>query len=183
MRKSPIVAGLALIVVGLALYFLRDSMETRVLMFLLMGSAFIAAFLYERAYGFLVPGGIMLGLGVGLMAEDWSWFPIAQPPPFGLGLGFLLIYVLDSLITREGGWWPLIPGGVLVLVGIDLQREFLRWAFNDGWPLAIVALGLFLVLRGLLAKSKGDESPPRAGASASGQAVEPPESAEPVDQA
>jgi hypothetical protein len=162
MRKSPVVAGLALIVAGLALFFLRHSVETRVLMFLLIGGAFVAVFLYERAYGFLVPGGIMLGLGVGLLAEDWSWLPIAQPAPFGLGLGFLLIYALDHVLTREGGWWPLLPGGMLVLVGIGLQRDFLRWTFREGWPLAIVAVGLFLVLRGLFGSSP-DAIEPTAG--------------------
>jgi len=149
MRRSPVVGGLALIVVGLALFFLRGSMETRVLMFLFMGGVFIAAAVYERTYGFLVPGGIMLGLGIGLLAEDWAWLPISESTPFGLGLGFLLIYALDRLLMREGSWWPLVPGGMLMLVGIGMQRDVVRWVFREGWPLAIVAVGVFLVLRGL----------------------------------
>jgi hypothetical protein len=156
MRKSPVVAGLLLIVAGLALFFLRDVVETRIVMFLLIGTAFVAAFLYEREYGFLVPGGIMIGLGAGLAAEDYMALPIDNPAPVGLGLGFLLIWVLDTMVTKTGGWWPLIPGTALVVFGSGYAQEFLRWTFRDGWPLALVALGILLVARGLMGKDLPD---------------------------
>ena len=156
MRRSPIVAGLLLISVGLALFFLKDSLESRVVVFFLIGGGFLSAFLYERNYGFLVPGGILTGLGLGLLVEDWAFVPIAEPVPFGLGVGFLLIYALDTLYTRCGGIWPLFPGTILVLVGSGAQRDLVRWLFREGWPLVLVAAGVVLVLRGLLQSRDGD---------------------------
>ena len=120
MRKSPIVTGLLLIAVGLVLYFLQGTTEGHVTVFLLMGGLFIAAYFSQREYGLLVPGGVLTGLGLGLLAEDWSLLDATQPVPLGLGLGFLLIFVSDRLYTRAGNGWPLIPGGILVLVGIGL---------------------------------------------------------------
>ena len=151
MRRSSSVTGLLLIVIGLVLYFLQGTTQGHVVAFLLMGGIFTAAFLSEREYGYLVPGGVLTGLGTGLLIDDWSLLPIAEPVPFGLGCGFLLIYLLDRLVTRAGSWWPLMPGGILVLVGIGAQRELIRWLFREGWPLALVAVGIFLVLRGLFA--------------------------------
>ncbi|NKB88355.1 MAG: hypothetical protein GKS06_09055 [Acidobacteria bacterium] len=152
MRKSPVVAGLLLIVAGLSMFFLRDVVETRVLMFLLIGTAFIAAFFYEREYGFLVPGGIMVGLGLGLVAENYMSLPFENPTATGLGAGFLLIWALDTMVTRTGGWWPLVPGGILVIVGSGFMVDGVRWVFRDGWPLVLVALGILLVARGLMGK-------------------------------
>lgn len=149
MRRSPLTAGVVLVLGGLLLYWFQDSADTRVLMFWLIGGAFITAFVYERQYGYLVPGGILFGIGTGLAAETWLTLPVSEPVPLGLGLGFLLIYVLDQVVTREGGWWPLVPGGVLTLVGIGKRSEFGRWVFEDGWPLVIVAAGVVLILRGL----------------------------------
>lgn len=149
MRRSSSATGLVLIVIGLVLYFLQGTTQGNVVAFLLVGGIFIAAFLSEREYGYLVPGGVLTGLGVGLLIEDWSLLSVAQPVPFGLGCGFLLVYALDRLFTRASNWWPLIPGGILVLVGIGAQRGVVRWLFREGWPLALVAVGLFLVLRGL----------------------------------
>lgn len=159
MRKSPIVTGLLLIAVGLVLYFLQGTTEGHVTVFLLLGGLFIAAYFSRREYGLLVPGGVLTGLGLGLLAEDWSLLDATQPVPLGLGLGFLLIFVVDRLYTRAGNWWPLIPGGILVLVGIGLQRGIVRWVFREGWPLALVAAGVFLILRSLFGSASEDVEP------------------------
>jgi len=35
----------------------------------------------------------------------------------GFALGWLLITILSRTITSKFIWWPLIPGGVLAMVG------------------------------------------------------------------
>jgi len=62
--------------------------------------------------------------------------------------------VLDRLFTRAGSWWPLVPAGVLVLVGAGVPGEIMRWLFREGWPLAFVAVGVFLILRSLFGSGR-----------------------------
>ena len=63
----------------------------------------------------------------------------------GLGAGFIAIYLLDSLRRRAGSsWWPLVPGAVLVLVG--LLQNTTRWSgLGDlGWPLFLIVAGAII---------------------------------------
>ena len=57
--------GIALIVIGTVLYLLERSRGIdAAAVFLLVGSAFFAAYLYRREFGYLVAAGILLGLGL-----------------------------------------------------------------------------------------------------------------------
>lgn len=76
---------------------------------------------------------------------------------FGLGCGFLAIAVVDRLVSASGGvwWWPLIPGGVLVVTGAssltgvpNLERYLV--------PAALIIIGAALLLR--RPSSDGDET-------------------------
>lgn len=148
-RKEPVLTGIVLIVLGLGLYVLQSSDVGSEVVFLAIGGAFLAGYLYRREYGLLVPACVLLGIGLGLTLE--SRFPslIGEPVPLGLGVGFLSIYVLDRVYTRTGSWWPLIPGGILAFVGVAEDVRVVRWFFESGWPLAIAAVGVVLLLRGL----------------------------------
>ncbi len=113
-----------------------------------VGLAFLVAYALTRRYGFLVPGGILTGLGVGIIYES-QMHARGATVVLGLGLGFLGIYAVDAAARKTPrGWWPLIPGGVLTLIGL-LQaagQEFLgsigRW-----WPVLLIAVGAYLVFR------------------------------------
>ena len=87
--------------------------------------------------GFLIPGAIILGLGVGLVLHSFQFFGGwgGDVVTLGLGLGFCLIWVLE-----RRHWWALIPGGILVLVGLSTI-----YIFGALWPLALIALGAYLL--------------------------------------
>ncbi len=143
---SQRILGLLLIAIGAALLlvFTTDVGGEVVVGFL--GLGFLAAYAMTRTYGFLVPGGILTGLGAGLVIES-------QVGPrgwavFGLGCGFLVIAVIDRLVSTPGGvwWWPLIPGGILVVAGAsnltgvpNLERYLV--------PAALIIIGVALLLR------------------------------------
>ena len=60
---------------------------------IIIGAAFVVAYLSRREYGFLIPGCILLGLGLGRIGADlWNVYEYAT---IGLGVGFLAIYVID----------------------------------------------------------------------------------------
>jgi Na+/H+ antiporter NhaD/arsenite permease-like protein len=65
----------------------------------------------------------------------------------GLGLGFVLIYIIDLLRRGTTPWWPLAPGGVLILVGLaESSPQFQTW-FSRGWPVLLILFGLVLLVR------------------------------------
>ena len=156
---GQVAAGLALIVLGAGLLALeRTGGSPDHLFLILVGGVFAAGYFYKKAFGLLIPGGILIGLGSGLAYEDLysSWHVDAESALFGLGVGFLLIYVVSLLYERVNRWWPLIPGAVLVIAG------FPEWEWADQildfWPVAVMAIGLFLLFRAVVARQKESES-------------------------
>lgn len=115
-----------------------------------IGLAFLVAYWLTRNYGFLVPGGIMTGLGVGIIYEaraDAGGAPVL----LGLGVGFIGIFVIDAAVRRASwGWWPLVPGGVLTLIGLLLAagQSGLLGAIGRWWPAVLILIGLWFLLRG-----------------------------------
>jgi len=148
-RQSRVTAGATLIVVGLVLFFLQHMEglgDTAI--FAALGAIFLIGYLWRRAYGLLVPAGILLGLAVGSYFDevttgeaDWTLF--------GLGCGFFLIYGLDLLYRRRRLWWPLVPGCILVLLAFPGTKDLLDLVI-DHWPLLLVIIGGVIVVHALM---------------------------------
>jgi hypothetical protein len=134
------VAGVVLVAVGVALLVVNLTGVGGESIVLLGGLAFLASHLATGTYGFLVPGGILTGVGAATLSD-------AVPFELGLGAGFVLI-VLFQLATgapRDGGWWwPLIPGGIFTAIGVAnlLDERVIRLAL----PGALIVLGLVALL-------------------------------------
>lgn len=146
--KRNAVPAVLLIVVGAVLLAVNAPIQGGKAVVALIGSGFLLGYALTRSYGLLVPGGIMTGLGLGILAEG-VWAPRGSVL-IGLGAGFLAISVVERLAHPSGrtAWWPVIPGGVLLLVGAlqaagetGLLALLTRW-----WPAALVAAGLWLLL-------------------------------------
>jgi len=146
------VGGLILIVVGivfLAGQFISNASHYVVLA---IGLTFLVAFLATRNYGFLVPAGIVMGVGVGLVLRFYEEGRVGSGLLLvSLGIGFIAIWVVASLFRlRENHPWPLIPGGILVTVGtISLAGTRYADVARLAWPVALIVLGLAFLLRGL----------------------------------
>lgn len=172
-------AGTLLIVIGVALLLIDVTGVGDVAVVLLGGLAFLATYVATRSYGFLVPGGILTGFGADLVAQDLGL--VDDVTLFGLGAGFLLIPLVQLSVRapREGGWWwPLIPGGILVLIG---AIEHLQ---GDAAGLILPAVLIILGLAFLLSSARRGPTPSeRSGGDAAGDASEVPTSAGPPDGA
>jgi hypothetical protein len=147
-RQGRIVVGAILIVLGIGLIVLQlfEGFSDAVFLFLI-GGAFVAGYLYKRAYGLLIPGGILLGLGLGKVGES-ALTAFGGMEQLGLGVGFVSIYVIDLVYTGSSSWWPLIPGGILIIIGLSEGSEAFERLFSVGWPLIIVFIGLLLLAGG-----------------------------------
>jgi hypothetical protein len=148
-KKSQVVAGLAMIVLGLGLFGLirTDGSFGPIAFIALMGGGFLSAYFYTRNFGYLVPGCILLGIGIGSLWED-SMFAFGDSVQIGLGCGFIAIYVIGLLYGGRNQWWPLVPGGFLVVTGMPRNTPLFAWmAFN--WPLVFVLIGIVIVFSAL----------------------------------
>lgn len=143
-----LIAGAVLIVVGLGLLALQyvEGLSEAVIFFLI-GGVFVAAYLYSRAYGLLIPGGILMGLGLGSVGEG-ALLSFGGLENIGLGLGFVAIYVIDLVYRGRTHWWPLIPGGVLIVSGLAEGSPVFQELLEVGWPLILVFIGLALLAGG-----------------------------------
>lgn len=116
--------------------------------------AFANVYLVNRTehWWAIIPGGFMLVLGaiLALSTVITRLETLGALLLVGMGLVFFLVNLLAG--TRRH-WWALIPGSVLVFVGVlgfsadnEMQGALLRW-----WPAALVVLGAVLAWVGATA--------------------------------
>jgi hypothetical protein len=140
------ITGLLLIALGAFLLLVTQTGVGGEAVVLFIGVAFLVAYGVTREYGFLIPAGILTGLGIGIVAA-------AQEAPgqvvvLGLGLGFISITLVDHLVhgDRDAGWWPLVPGGILTAIGVltlAAETAVARYVL----PVLLVAAGVALLVR------------------------------------
>jgi hypothetical protein len=149
--RDPVVVAVLLIAIGVGALVLQAVPDVGAWVVLLIGLALMAAFVATRDYGALVPGSIMTGLGVGIAlaaTNDVSGEASGGVIVLGLGLGFLSIWLISGVMHLERHHpWPLIPGGILSVVGLALlvggaSVDLLRF-----WPVVLIALGAIVIVR------------------------------------
>jgi hypothetical protein len=115
---------------------------------LVVGLGFLVWWAFSGKQGLLVPAGVLAGLGLGLVAQKLDVF--SSPVALGLGAGFIAIYLLGLLRGGRTQWWPLVPGAVLVAVGL-LEGSAGWGALGElGWPLLLIVVGLIVAGGALL---------------------------------
>jgi hypothetical protein len=155
-RDPRKVTGVVLIAVGALMLVLQLTTGiTMSLMFLVMGIAFLAAYFNKKTYGLLVPGCILLGMGLGQLGEEYVGF-IRDPNFAGLGVGFLAIFFVDRFHRGAAGWWPLIPGFILLFMGLEPGGFSIGELFSKGWPLALIIIGI-LYFTGKIGTRRDDD--------------------------
>lgn len=157
-KHGGLIAGSILIVIGLfnlAAIYLKPAPE------LLLGALaliFMIAGFITRKNGLLIPGGILSGLTAGIYLVEGPYQHAADELQGGIFMlafagGFALITLLTLANTRLGARctmvWPLIPAALMALVGgllVAGNTQALQY-LNVGWPLILIAFGVYLVLR------------------------------------
>jgi hypothetical protein len=152
--RTHVSAAATLIGIGVGALVLRATGPTPgvgTFVVLALGLAFVAAHVVTRQYGPLVPGGILTGLGAGIVTVQHLAVtdePAAGIVILGLGLGFLSIWVIGGLLRVAGHhWWPIVPGGILAVIGGSLAIDGQAVQVVDYWPLVLVGIGVLVLLR------------------------------------
>lgn len=158
-KRNRTIGGIVLILIGLVALLSQYVEIGEALGLLLLpglGLLFLAWGILSRQSGFLIPGGILAGIGAGTLLLTGPYEDAAgdvQAAVFLLvfAAGWGLIPILSTIFTEEGHWWALIPGGILALIGAALlvggaamtALEYL----GKIWPVFLILGGLFLILR------------------------------------
>ncbi len=167
-RRGALVGGLILVVMGIAALISQfvdtDDGLWGMLIVLGLGLIFMAAGIVSREFGFLVPGGILTGIGTGIALLVGPWQGTFQAVDDG-GLfllafagGWFLITLMGLLVTHEFHWWPLIPGSIIGLVGLAIMFGGVLWQvlewMNYLWPVALILLGAVILYRAFLRRER-----------------------------
>lgn len=147
--------GLVLVALGAFLLLGRWIPDVGQYAVLAIGLVMLVIFFATDQYGFLVPGGIVSGIGAGIPLS------VAYGGRLGgglfllaMGAGFLLIWVLAMLFRLpERHPWPVVPGLVLGTIGAALaageRGQAVADAIATGWPVILVLAGLVLMVGSL----------------------------------
>jgi hypothetical protein len=167
-----IITGVVVIALGLVMLVatVTDSQLVGQMIVLLLGVIFLAWGVMVRHPGPLIPGCILSGLGAGIVLSQWLSASISGQAQGGivtlcLGLGFLLIMPVMQFVTRQRAhWWPLIPGGILILTGFglllgDAGLTMLTW-IGRLWPLALIGVGGALLYQALRSQRRAANGQP-----------------------
>lgn len=79
----------------------------------------------RKLFGLLISGSILLTSAAGI-GFAWNLLGLSDPVSqtgimlVWLGLGWVLITIVSKVIREAFIWWPLIPGGILLMVGLGL---------------------------------------------------------------
>jgi hypothetical protein len=146
-RNRRIAAGATLVIAGLGLLALQafdDVGDSAVLFFI--GTLFLAGYFMRRTYGLLVAACIILGVGLGQVLErvlDVS----GDVTVIGIGIGFVAIYAVDRFARGHTQWWPLIPGGILLTIGLSSIGGSFADLLSLIWPALLIVAGVVVLFR------------------------------------
>jgi len=160
LRKKPIVWFLFpfLIFSSIGMPFLLE--EINLLDFFLyigvnIGFCFLIAGKYWRLLGLIIPGALLVGLAPGLY---FAWENTNANNPLeqigimlvGFAFGWGLITVTSRTLTKKFVWWPLIPGGILAVVGWGLYiagnpESAIGFIGNTG-SVGLIIFGIYILL-------------------------------------
>jgi hypothetical protein len=146
--------GIVLISIGIAILLARW-LNLDDYLVLLIGAGLLGWGALSRRPGLIIPGGVLAGIGLGIMVYEGPWI-IPATNPNGLfllcfALGWFLITLLTGLFTRCTLWWPIIPGGIMAVLGGAVLLTGNARIVQDQSALIpsalLILIGMYLIIR------------------------------------
>lgn len=160
--NTTLFTGITLILMG-GMILLDQYLHTGWLLLMILplgGLAFLSWGVKVRRPGLIIAGGVLAGLGVGSFIAFSNFFNLDWSVRVGFllvcfALGWGLIATLLFFISGQIAWWALIPGSIIIGLGVCFLRGPIRpldFVFYPGFGLGLVFLtwGLKTHLLGLI---------------------------------
>lgn len=156
--RDRLVLGVMLILIGL-IAFLSQVVELPRIEWLILPALaliFLIWGLIVREIGLIIPGGILAGVALGTYLITGPLADQLEMNQAGVFLvafsaGWALISLLSPLTKQRFQWWPLIPGGIIGMVGLALLQGGAAVRILEiigyGWPLILIGVGVYLLLK------------------------------------
>ncbi len=157
-HSSRWIGGVVLIAIGVFL-LVGQTVRSELLGLLFLpglGALLLFVGVATRNAGFLIPGGILSGLGTGvyLVARPYAYLPDSAEAGItllSLGGGFVVVWLTTAVVTSRAHWWALIPASITGLIGGALLagEEGVRMLTIAGtyWPIVLIAIGALLLIK------------------------------------
>jgi hypothetical protein len=121
-----------------------------------LGLCFLCVGVYKRLIGLIIPGCLLIGFAPGVAfawgQEVYEFRALAQTGTMlvWFSLGWALITLVNRMTFHTLVWWPLIPGGILAMVGWGLYiggnpGNAASFIGNTG-SIVMIIFGLYLLL-------------------------------------
>lgn len=150
--------GIFLIAIGIFILLGNFGLMNGSFFLLAVGTAFILVYLKsnptQKKYGLLIPGNILLALGVFNSLEDW--LGNLDGPVFFilLGIAFMAVHILHQLHkgSERDTKWAMITGmGMLIFAAFIFMMELTSWPLfatinQYFWPIALIGVGAYMLL-------------------------------------
>lgn len=166
-KRNDVSFGFFLILIGLVFFAGRFFDNFGLMVMPALGLGFIAWSIASRNIGLLIPGGILSGIGLGTVLLESNWVTRMELSDDGgvflvsFALGWFLITLLSILVFQKPMWWPMIPGGIMAVIGsgllVDERILGIFSIFGNFWPLILVAVGIYIIWRQYEGSNKEDE--------------------------
>lgn len=123
-----------------------------------IGFGFVLVFLADvRKWWAIIPAGVLTTLGVVAGFDELNLRGVDTGGIFFLGLGFtfLLLFLFSGQREKRQSW-ALIPAAVMIIMGVLIGTPWIRYMDNI-WPLVLIAVGAFWVLRNFRSQNNGTQ--------------------------
>lgn len=113
-----------------------------------IGAGFLIIFFTNREQWWaIIPGGVLFSVA-GVVVVDNTGFAFLNPASvlfIGIGLTFGLLGLMSTYLNTNLRW-AYIPAAIMLVMGVVIFTPFVG-ALNWVWPLALIGVGAWLVLR------------------------------------
>jgi hypothetical protein len=157
-RRDPLIGGLVLVIIGALLLVGQFWPDIGRYTVLVIGLGLVAIFVVTRAYGALVGGSIVSGVGVGvILGTLYTGEMTGALVLMSLGGGFLFIWLISYLLSMpERHFWPLIPGTILVTIGAALAIGGRATELISYWPVVLIVIGVLVMAAAFFRRAPAD---------------------------
>jgi hypothetical protein len=140
---------LVLVGVGLLIQYFVPGVSAGTIVLLALGIVLLASWLISRSRWAVVPGLLILALGVAGLLREVGHFDGVGVTPLALAVAFALIWLLDLMRGVRSTWplWGVAIFGLIGLVQVSSRIDLPQVAgLGALWPVLIIVVGVLLLI-------------------------------------